>query len=124
MFQHVLHVCVSSLTHIYIFVCMHTQIRMRIVIRTLTLVQAGKTPLQVAEEEGHGSIATLIRNEAKRRKDEKAWGAAPQRSDGGTGGGVSKAVEAKATTSWFKDAKKHCNKCGRASTKVHRPDVC
>jgi hypothetical protein len=41
---------------------MHTQIRMRIVIRILTLVQDGKTPVQVAEEMGHASIATLIRN--------------------------------------------------------------
>ena len=103
---------------------MHTQIRMRIVIRILTLVQGRTTPLLVAEFKGHTSIATLIRNEAKRRKDEKAWGAAPQRSDGGTGGGVSKAVQPKASSSWFKDAKKHCHKCGRASTKVHRPDVC
>ncbi len=41
---------------------MHTQIRMRIVIRILTLVQSGETPLQVAERKGHASIATLIRN--------------------------------------------------------------
>jgi hypothetical protein len=38
------------------------QMRMRIVIRILTLVQSGKTPLQVAEERGYASIATLIRN--------------------------------------------------------------
>jgi ankyrin repeat protein len=30
------------------------------------------TPLQVAERQGNGSIATLIRNEAKRREEEKA----------------------------------------------------
>jgi hypothetical protein len=104
--------------------CTHTQIRMRIVTRILTLVQKGETPLQVAGRQGHASIATLIRNEAKRREKEKAWEAARQRSDGGTGGGVSKAVQPKASSSWFKDAKKHCHKCGRASTKVHRPDVC
>ena len=70
-------VCLSSLTNIYIFVCMHTQIRMRIVIRVLTLVQSGTTPLQVAEEQGHecvrhASVATLIRNAPKLREEEKA----------------------------------------------------
>jgi hypothetical protein len=50
---------------------MHTQIRMRIVIRILTLVQWGQTPLQVAEWRGHASIATLIRSEAKRREKQK-----------------------------------------------------
>ena len=29
-------------------------------------------------------------------------------------------VQPKASTSWFKDAKKHCMQCGRASTKVDR----
>ena len=29
-------------------------------------------------------------------------------------------VPPKASTSWFKDAKKHCMQCGRASTKVDR----
>ena len=47
--------------------------------------------------------------------------------DGGMGGGMgcgaSKTVQPKATTSWFKSAKKHCNQCGKASTKAERP-VC
>jgi hypothetical protein len=55
---------------------MHTQIRMRIMIGVLTLVQKGKTPLQVAEEYGHASIATLIRNAPKQREEEKARSAA------------------------------------------------
>ena len=29
-------------------------------------------------------------------------------------------VPPKASTSWFKDAKKHCMQCGKASTKVYR----
>ncbi len=37
---------------------------------------------------------------------------------------ASYAVQPKSSTSWFKDSKKHCNKCGRASTKVDRPDKC
>ena len=41
---------------------MHTQIRMRMVIRILTLVQSGKTPLQVSEEKEYAVIATLILN--------------------------------------------------------------
>jgi hypothetical protein len=32
----------------------------------------GKTPLQVADSKGHGRIATLIRNEAKRKEEENA----------------------------------------------------
>ncbi len=56
---------------------MHTQIRMRIMIRILTLVQSAKTPLQVAEKQGHesarhASVATLIRNAPKLREEEKA----------------------------------------------------
>ena len=65
-------VCLSSLANIYIFVCMHTQIRMRMVIRILTLVQSGGKPLQVAEKQGHASIATLIRDVSKRREEENA----------------------------------------------------
>ena len=37
------------------------------------------------------------------------------------GCGASKAVQPKSTTSWFKSAKKHCNQCGKASTKAERP---
>jgi hypothetical protein len=55
-------VSLSSLNNVYIVVCTDTQIRMRIVTRILTLVQSGITPLQIAEEQGHASIATLIRN--------------------------------------------------------------
>jgi hypothetical protein len=49
---------------------------MHIVMRTLILVQSGTTPLQVAEEHRHTSIATLIRNAAKRLEDEEARAAA------------------------------------------------
>ncbi len=73
-------VCLSSLANIYIFVCMHTQIRMRMVIRILTLVQSGGKPLQVAEEKGHTSIVTLIRSEIRdtptKREEEMAKAAA------------------------------------------------
>ncbi len=31
------------------------------------------------------------------------------------------AVQPKASTSWFKDSKKHCMQCDKASTKVDRP---
>jgi hypothetical protein len=66
-------VCVCLYSQIFVFSCACThrcacavriviRIRMHIVIHTLTLVQSGQTPLQVAELHGYESIATLIRN--------------------------------------------------------------
>ena len=34
---------------------------------------------------------------------------------------VQEAALPKASTSWFKAAKKHCRQCGKASTKLERP---
>jgi septal ring factor EnvC (AmiA/AmiB activator) len=97
---------------------------MRIVIPRLTHVQKGQTPLQIAEQRGHASIATLIRNEPKRLEEEKARAAAAAPA-AGEAAAAAAAAEAEAKR------KETANAAAKVASSSflyahppHPPDVC